>query len=330
MIARERGATSELVRARYLNGFVAWGRGDFAAAEADVRQAIELARLSGITPMVLMYTGPLMEILIERDELDAAEAELQATGMATGPIPPNGLFAFLQLIRGHLRFEQGRHQQAAEDFLALSETAESLGVGVGPTITACRFAARTLVAIGKREQARELAESMVVHAQRWGSPAVVAQVLRARAVTAEGAAGVELLREAVAVLEGSPRRFQRAEALSELGAALRRERRRVEARGPLREALELARHCGAVRLAKRTQDELLASGEKARRHTPIGVESLSPRERRVAELAASGLTNRQIAQELFVTVKTVEAHLSASYDKLGIRSRRQLAAALGD
>ncbi len=329
VIARERGATPELVRARYLNGFVAWGRGDFATAEADVRQAIELARLSGILPLVLMYTPPLVEILIERDDLEAAEAELQSTGMATGPVPMNAAFSMLLLIRGHLRYEQGSFEAAAEDFASLAAEAESLGVGVGPTLSACQFAARTLVALGRPEQARELAESMVPHARRWDTPSTTAQVLRARAWTAEGAARVELLREAAAVLDGSPRQFQRAEALSELGAALRRARHRVEARGPLREALQLARRCGAVRLARRTQDELLASGEKVRRHTPIGVESLSPSERRVAELAATGLTNRQIAQELFVTVKTIEAHLSATYDKLGIRSRRQLAAALG-
>ena len=328
-IARERGATPDLVRAHYLNGFVAWGRGDFAAAEADVRQAIELARLSGLLPLALMYTGSLVEILIERDELDAAEAELEAIGMTAGPIPSNALFSMLQVIRVHLHYERGRFEAAAEDFRALSAAAESLGVGVGPTITACQFAARTLVALGEPEQACELAESMIVHAERWGAPATIAQVLRARAVAAEGAARVELLHEAVAVLDGSPRRFQRAEALSELGTALRRQHRGVEAREPLREALELARRCGAARLARRTQEELLASGERVRRHSPIGAESLSPAERRVAELAATGLTNRRIAQDLFVTVKTVEAHLSACYDKLGIRSRRQLPSALG-
>ena len=65
-----------------------------------------------------------------------------------------------------------------------------------------------------------------------------------------------------------------------------------------------------------------------RRYTPIGVDSLTPSERRVAEMAASGMTNRQIAQDLFLTVKTIETHLSAAYDKLGIRSRQQLGDAL--
>ena len=111
-------------------------------------------------------------------------------------------------------------------------------------------------------------------------------------------------------------------------SALRRDGRRAEARPHLREAFRIARQSGAARVAKRANHELQASGEKVRRYTPIGVESLTPSERRVAELAATGMSNRQIAQSLFVTVKTVEAHLSAAYDKLDVKGRGGLAVAL--
>ena len=131
------------------------------------------------------------------------------------------------------------------------------------------------------------------------------------------------------MLDGSPARHRRAIALVELGSALRRASRRAEARAPLREGLELARRCGAGGLARRAYDELTATGEKVRHWTPIGVESLTPSERRVAEMAANGMTNRQIAQSLFLTVKTIETHLAATYDKLGIRSRQRLPDALG-
>ena len=131
------------------------------------------------------------------------------------------------------------------------------------------------------------------------------------------------------MLDGSPARLARAEALADLGAALRR------ARPPRRRAPAAARGARArapLRRRRRSPgapyDELAATGEKVRRYTPIGVESLTPSERRVAELAASGMTNRQIAQTLFLTVKTIETHLAAAYDKLGIRSRQQLPAAL--
>jgi len=327
-IAIERGATPDLARARFLNGVVAFGFGDLVAAEADMRQAIELARLAGIVPLVLMFMGPFLEVLIERDELNAAEDELATIGVAAGPMPPGGLFGLILLFRAHLRVEQGRFEEAIEDFVAVWAQTDSLGAGGGPRAMAGPFAVRAFMATGERDKAQELVDSIVPEARRWGTPSTSAHILRAAAGVEEGEKGIELLREAVTLMEGSPRRLERIHALVDLGAALRVLGRRVEARAPLREAFELARQCGAARAAKRAHDELQATGETVRRYTPIGVESLTPSERRVADLAASGMTNRQIAQTLFVTVKTVEAHLSAAYHKLDIRSRQQLEAAL--
>ncbi len=89
-----------------------------------------------------------------------------------------------------------------------------------------------------------------------------------------------------------------------------------------------ASRCGAATLARRAYDELLATGETVRRHSPIGVESLTPSERRVSRMAASGVTNRQIAEALFLTIKTIESHLAAAFDKLGVHSRGELPRAL--
>ena len=88
--------------------------------------------------------------------------------------------------------------------------------------------------------------------------------------------------------------------------------------------------CGATALARRALEEALAAGARARRIASRGVDSLTPGELRVAQRAAEGLTNREIAEDLFVTIKTVETHLANAYGKLGIRSRMQLADALGD
>jgi DNA-binding CsgD family transcriptional regulator len=327
-IAQARDATPELVRSWFCSGFLAWASGDFPSAEADMRQAINLARLAGILPLALIYSSYLIEILIERDEMEEAEALLQATGLASGPIPENVMFAPFQLIRTHLRFERGEMEETAEDFLAIADQTERLGIGDGPLGIACLWGIRALVAIGECERAEEMAGRGMVFARRWGAAGLVAHVMRGVAATKEGAEKVALLEEAAATADGSLGLPERAHALLELGEALRRDGHRAKARGPLRGALEQARRCGMVRVAKRANDELQASGEKVRRYTPIGVESLTPSERRVAELAASGMTNRQIAQHLFVTVKTVEAHLSAAYDKLDIDSRRQLPAAL--
>jgi DNA-binding NarL/FixJ family response regulator len=130
------------------------------------------------------------------------------------------------------------------------------------------------------------------------------------------------------MLERSPARLEHAKALTDLGAALRRANRRADAREPLRAALELARRGGALATARRAHEELAATGERLGRFAPVGVESLTPSERRIAGLAADGLTNRQIAQTLFLSVKTVESHLRGTYRKLDIGSRRELGTAL--
>jgi DNA-binding CsgD family transcriptional regulator len=130
------------------------------------------------------------------------------------------------------------------------------------------------------------------------------------------------------VLEDSPAELEHARALTDLGAALRRTGKRSEAREPLRAGLDLAQRCHATALVQRAHDELVASGARPRRFLLTGVDSLTASERRVAEMASEGLTNREIAQALFVTEKTVEGHLGHAYRKLDVRSRSELPRAL--
>jgi DNA-binding CsgD family transcriptional regulator len=328
-VAEESGGTPELTRAHYLSGFVAWGEGDMVTAEADMRQAIDLAQLAGLMPLVVVYSGPLIEVLIERDELDEAEAQLGAIGMAEGEVPALSPAGMTLLMRGHLRFERGEFERGWEDFQALSSEAVRAKMGLGPAASASPYAVRGLIAMGRDQEARALADEMMLYAQHLGTVSGLLHAARPLAVSRGGDEGVELLEAALAEAAGSPRRLEVAHALVDLGELLRRQGRRADARKPLREGFDLARRCGAARIAKRANVELEATGEKVRRYAPIGVEALTPSEHRVADLAASGMTNRQIAQSLFVTVKTVEAHLSAAYDKLDIDSRRQLPEALG-
>ena len=161
-----------------------------------------------------------------------------------------------------------------------------------------------------------------------GTPRPLGVALRAGGVVESGDEGVELLRESVDVLHTSQAQLERAKSLTELGAALRRANQRAEARTFLQHGLELARRCGATVLAERTLTELLASGARPRRLVRTGIDSLTPSERRVAQMATEGQTNREIAQALFVTPKTVETHLSHVYRKLGIQARSQLSRAM--
>jgi DNA-binding CsgD family transcriptional regulator len=136
------------------------------------------------------------------------------------------------------------------------------------------------------------------------------------------------LEEAVAILERSPARFDLARALVQLGTVLRVAGRRVDAREPLRRGLDLADRCGGTVLATRAREELVAAGGRPRRTRLWGAEALTPSERRGAELVATRMTNREVAEALFVTKKAVEFHLGNVYRKLGVRGRDQLAGAL--
>jgi DNA-binding NarL/FixJ family response regulator len=116
----------------------------------------------------------------------------------------------------------------------------------------------------------------------------------------------------------------------ELGVLLHRRGATRDARKQLQGGLDLAVRCGATPLAEKARNELQATGARPRRSLVTGAGALTPAERRVSQLAREGLTNRDIAQTLFVTKKAVEVHLTNSYRKLGIANRAQLAAALGN
>jgi DNA-binding NarL/FixJ family response regulator len=152
--------------------------------------------------------------------------------------------------------------------------------------------------------------------------------LRTLAALERDADAIDLLREAVGRLEASLSILELARAHLNLGAALRRLGHRVEARDPLREALEIAARCGAVPLAERAREESLLAGARPRRPRLRGIDALTPAELGVARRAAEGLSNREIAQALFITSKTVADHLGSTYSKLQITSRAELAGAL--
>ena len=159
-------------------------------------------------------------------------------------------------------------------------------------------------------------------------PRALGIALRVTGLAEGGERGLELLRESVATMRNSPAALERAHSLVELGAALRRAGDRASAREPLAEVLELAARCGARPLAARAREELKATGARPRRAWRTGLEALTPSELRVVQLAAEGHSNRDIAQQLYVTLKTIEGHLSRAYTKLGISSRSQLSSIL--
>jgi DNA-binding CsgD family transcriptional regulator len=138
------------------------------------------------------------------------------------------------------------------------------------------------------------------------------------------------LREALDVLARTDDALETVRAHVELGAALRRAGLRAEARAELGAARDRAEHLRLPALAARAEEEQKASGGRPRRARLSGAESLTPSERRIADRARAGASNRQIAAELFLTNKTVEWHMGNVFRKLGVASRQELAAALAD
>ena len=166
-------------------------------------------------------------------------------------------------------------------------------------------------------------------AQAFGAPHALGVALRAAGLLG-GSEELEQLGEAEVLLERAGTLVELARTLTDHGAALRRAGRRRDAREPLRRGLDLATSCGALAISRRAREELIAAGAKPRRERISGVEALTASELRVALLAAQGLTNRQIAQALFITMRTVSAHLGHAYAKLDITDRAQLPAALSE
>ena len=134
----------------------------------------------------------------------------------------------------------------------------------------------------------------------------------------------------MAALEPTFARLERARSLTDLGVALREAGKAEAARSVLLRALDQAHRCGAQPLAERARAEAVAAGARPRRPRLTGVEALTPSELRAARLASEGLSNREIAQALFVTKKTVADHLAASYRKLDISRRDGLTQALAE
>jgi DNA-binding CsgD family transcriptional regulator len=189
-------------------------------------------------------------------------------------------------------------------------------------------AALAQLALGDHESAERLAEEELELARAFGAPRALGVALRAAGVVAGGDRGASLLREAIDTFEHGGARLERARALADLGAMLRRRNRRTEARELLREALDAAHRAGAMPLADYAETELRATGARPRRVVLTGIDSLTASERRIVELASQGLSNREIAQTLFITARTVEGHLTSVFRKLRVQSRDELPAAL--
>ncbi len=300
--------------------------GDVPEATAYAQQAIEGSGDVWISSIAAAF---LIPALIDRGALANAHAVLADRNLL-GELGLTWPYVVVRHARGCLRAAQGEHAAAVADLLRAGELAERWGIR-NPAIMGWRSeSAQSLHALGDGPSARQLCADEITLARQWGSSRGLGIALRAAGMVAGGERGVQLLSEAVDVLRCSPAALELARALIDLGAAHRRAGARTQARDLLREGLDIAHALGGAALAERARRELMIAGGRPRRDAVRGRDALTPSELRVAQLAADGQTNRQIAQALFITQRTVENHLTSTYVKLGISSRPELPAALAD
>ena len=326
------GSTSGFLTTYSALGVLKLRLGALPEADAAARVALLAVREGDFTPGLPFAATVLAEVAIEAGELEEAEALLAL--LPQEGWPPGLGTVLIPAARGRLRLAQGRAEEALSEFQACAAmfAPEVWGVEVRDWgfLHARSSAALALLALGERDSARALAQAELEDVRAAGTRRGLGIALRVAGLAEGGTRGLELLGESVAVLEGSPALLERARSLGELGAALRRAGRRADAREQLAAALELAARCGAPPLVARVREELNAAGARPRRVWRTGVEALTPSELRVARLAAEGQTNREIAQALYVTLKTVEGHLARGYAKLEIAGRSELPGALGE
>lgn len=328
--ARNRGMALEFGMLALFRAEAAYRRGDVFDSEADARAAYALASPSSWAMGLPAIAAHLVLALVERGELGEAVAVLEDAGLAAPAATLADYYTANMLLhaRGQLQMARGELEDALDDLRECGRRQLAFGEP-NPSLNPWRSTlALALMRSGSTEEAAPLVEEELSLARRFGAPRAIGIALRAAGLIHAGADGLERMREAVEVLAPSVARLEHARALADLGAMLRREGRLDEARMTLSKALELAKLCGAAALEETVLERLRAAGARPRRALLSGPGALTPSERRVAAIAAQGLSNREIAASLFVTVRTIEFHLSGAYRKLDIDSRRELARAL--
>jgi DNA-binding CsgD family transcriptional regulator len=325
--ARRRGDIFHVASMLMWRGKCQTMRGDLPAALTDLREASRLSAEHGVEVSRPYNLAFLVDALLDRGEVEEATRVMSETGVPERP-PANLHLVFFRLVRGRLRVESGAPEPGVEELLAHGQLVRMVPFDNPALVPWRRYAAEGLRMLDRDDEARALVEEELALARRWGAPQAVGAALRALGLLTGGQEGEQHLREAVATLAGSQARVEQARALVDLGAALRRANRRKEAREQLRKGVQVAHAAGAIGLAERANEEIAATGARPRKVLQTGINALTASERRAAQMAAEGMSNKEIAQTLFVTVKTVEVHLSGVYRKLEISSRSQLDTAL--
>jgi ATP/maltotriose-dependent transcriptional regulator MalT len=324
--ARKQGSKLGSALAYCFRSLLEYRTGRLREAESDSRYAIETAPSARWAARAYALAF-LIDVLLDRGRPEEAATVLAASGIPE-TAPPLLPYLVLRQNRGRLRIRLGDIAAGMADMRAAAQGFASSSFG--PCLWPWRSRhALELARHGEFAEARDLAREEAELADAFGAPRARGISWRTVGLIERGEAGIASLRRAVRVLANSPAVLEHARALIDLGALLRREGHRAEALTRLREGVDLAHGCAAAGLTETGRAEMVMAGARPRRDAGHGPDALTAGELRVARMAADGMTNREIAQALFVAVRTVETHLTHVYRKLQIESRDRLAAELG-
>ena len=309
----------------------AWSEVQTGAVRSAFSTAAEGVRLAVETRQVRYVAAGQLAEAIAAVEMGADESVERLIGAAEAillPMGANPLLSLVALARGRHALAHERFSEAYAQLLRIFDPNDAAFQQFVSGRVLADLADATLQGDGDREVVHELLRDWKAVATATGAPHLEVQLTYAEAVLADEGVAEPLYERAMSAgAEGWP--FYAARAQLAYGGWLRRQRRMTESRAPLREAAQTFDALGLRRFAERSHRELRASGEAPRRRVPEAWARLTPQELQIAQLAAEGLSNREIGERLYLSHRTVGSHLYRLFPKLGVTSRTQLRAALG-
>ena len=322
--AQRRGSVPMFVQMSTFRACTALRMGDLSLAEDHAQRVSELGSDLGVGHWWMLALVP---VLLERGGPEEAMRVIETLPLGEREMRVSPAVAVLA-HRGCARFSVGQTRSGLADMFAADRRMAGAGCDLSVFVDWVPTATLALTALGRGDEARALAARELAAAAAFGAPRRHGVALSVCGSLDLGADGIDQLREAAQLLGRTAARLEYGRALVRLGEGLRERGEREEARAVLSRGLDIAYGCGGLALVERARAELVAAGARPRREALSGPAALTPAEMRTARMAAEGLTNREIAQALFVSAKTVETHLSHVYAKLSIERRSQLSPVL--
>ena len=320
VLARDGGSVTNTVWALSRLPSAQVAVGDWSAAAASANEALVLARGIGQAPLTAMPLAWLALLAAFRGEPAGPEALAELEGMRAGG--PLGIVG--AATADMTEWVNGVRASTAADVDGALHHLQRIR---HPTIARSAALDRLEAAhrAGRPDLVQQWVTELTSFAAQVGMASPAATAEHGRALLAADDVAERHFQDALHLHDAAGRPFGRARTQLAYGEFLRRNRRRVDARPYLRAALQVFTELRAEPWAERARQELRASGETARKRDVTTTATLTPQERQTALLVRSGLGNRDIAARLFLSPRTVEYHLSNAYQKLGVRSRGELA-----